>query len=91
MINNKFTILIPDRSTDSQIEKNVFGQKYNIIFSNALSLSEISNELWSKCDGMLVWHDFNYSKSIIKKLANCKGIVRIGTGYDNVDLLSGAN
>ena len=79
-------ILIPDRSTEAITEKEVFGGNYNVIIPKAADISEIDDELWVSCDGMLVWHDFEYSKKIISKLSKCKGIVRVGTGFDNIDL-----
>ena len=79
-------ILIPDGSTDANIEKQVFGDNYEVITPNANDISEIKDEIWASCDGMLVWHDFEYSEEIISKLSNCKGLVRVGTGFDNVDL-----
>ena len=83
-------ILIPDRVNETKIEKKVFGDDYKLVIPDVLSLSEITDDLWSTCDGMLVWHDFNYSKDIISKLSKCKGIVRVGTGVDNVDLKAAA-
>ena len=83
-------VLIPDRSTEATIEKDVFGGNYEVITPNAADISEIKDEIWASCDGMLVWHDFEYSKDIISKLSNCKAIVRVGTGYDNIDLEAGA-
>jgi len=80
------TILIPDRSTEAKIEKDVFGAEYNIITLNASEIDEIDDKTWASCDGMLCWHDFIYTEKIISKLTNCKGIVRIGTGFDNIDL-----
>ena len=83
-------ILIPDRVNETKIERKVFGDNYKLVTPNVLSLLEITDDLWSTCDGMLVWHDFNYSKNIISKLSKCKGIVRVGTGVDNVDLKAAA-
>lgn len=82
------TILIPDRSTNADIEKSIFGSNYNFIIPNAKENSEISDKDWSSCDGILAWHDLIYNEEIIEKLIKCKGIVRVGTGYDNVDLKS---
>ena len=80
------TILIPDRSTEALIEKSVLGSGYKILLMNASNTSEISDETWASCDGMLCWHDLVYSEKVISKLKNCKGMVRVGTGYDNIDL-----
>jgi len=83
---NKTTILIPERLSETLVEKKVFCKDYSIFSPNALDISDIPNELWASCAGMLVWHDFEYTREIISKLSRCKGIVRIGTGFDNIDL-----
>src|SRR5690349_10711042 len=37
-------------------------------------------------EGILCWHDVKLTQDIISKMSNCKGIVRVGAGFDNVDL-----
>ncbi len=32
------------------------------------------------------WHTLQYDSTLIKQLDNCKLIIRIGVGFDNVDL-----
>ena len=86
----KYKVLIPDRSIDADVEKKVFGDRYEILTPNVKQLSEIEDRVWSSVDGILVWHDFEYKKETISKLINCKGIVRVGTGYDNIDLKAAA-
>ena len=83
---NKTIILIPERLSETLIEKRVFGKDYSIFSPNALDISDIPNQLWASCTGMLVWHDFEYTSEIISKLSRCKGIVRVGVGFDNIDL-----
>lgn len=81
-----FTILIPDRIDNADIEKEYFGSDFQIIVKNANQSSEISDKIWEKTDGILAWHDIDYNRKLISKLKNCKAIVRVGVGYDNVDL-----
>jgi D-3-phosphoglycerate dehydrogenase len=40
----------------------------------------------AEADVLLVFHTIKISERTIAKLAKCKGIVRCGVGYDNVDL-----
>ena len=40
------------------------------------------------CDAVLAWHEIQYSSSLLNKMKNCKVIVRVGVGYDNVLLQS---
>ncbi len=46
-------------------------------------------ELLPRCadaDALLVWHDIRLTRPTIEALRRCKAIVRIGVGFDNVDL-----
>ena len=76
---------------DYFVKKNVFGTDYELITPQADSIKEINDSMWGGCDGLLAWHDFYYSKEIISKLSRCRGIVRLGTGVDNIDLEAASN
>ena len=65
---DKKNILIPDRSNELSVEKSVFGPDYKINLENASEVSEISDDTWASCDGILCWHDLVFSKKIISKL-----------------------
>jgi C-terminal binding protein len=45
-----------------------------------------SPEKFSTYEGILAWHTDNFTKDTLSKFTSLKGIVRIGMGYDNVDL-----
>jgi lactate dehydrogenase-like 2-hydroxyacid dehydrogenase len=80
-------ILIPDHICDDiKIEEEVFGANYKIRTINYLSKEPILDKYWESCDAILVWHHVNINKDIINKLKKCKVIVRIGAGYDSVDI-----
>lgn len=88
---NKYKILIPDRLTPpADIEEFVFGEKAEIKLYQAVSPNEIEDYVWEECDAVLAWHELQYDRLLLKKMKNCKVIVRIGVGYDNVDLTSAA-
>ncbi len=83
----KFKVLIPDRiKSNADIEEEVFGEKAVITLCNAVHSSQISEEIWSNTDAVLAWHEIKYDRHLISKMKNCKIIVRVGVGYDNVDL-----
>lgn len=83
----KFSVLIPDRiTTDAEIEKSVFGDKAEITLCGAVNSSQIPGEVWSSTNAVLAWHEIQYDKELLLKMKNCKVIVRVGVGYDNVDL-----
>ena len=82
-----FRILIPDRLKDNaDIEQQVFGSETIIELFNATSAKDIPDTVWSNCDAILAWHEIQYTPSLIQKMKNCKVIVRVGVGYDNVNL-----
>ena len=65
-------ILIPDRVNETKIENKVFGDDYKLVIPNVLSLSEITDDLWSTCDGMLVWHDLTIPKILFQSYRNVR-------------------
>ena len=85
-------ILIPDVLREPvDIEAEIFGTDANIIVGEAKSHEGITDEVWSNCDAILAFDQIIYDKDLISKLVNCKVIVRVGVGYDNVDLLAAKN
>ena len=82
-----YKILIPDRiDGEPTIEKNILGDGFEVITKNAKISDEIDDAIWKTADAILAWHDLSYDKKLISKLLNCKIIVRVGVGFDNVDL-----
>ncbi len=79
-------ILIPDRITDPTVEREVFGSGVEIVTYCARSASEIPDSTWRRADGILAWHEIEYAAEIIAKIRPNGVIVRVGVGYDNVDL-----
>jgi len=82
----KKIILIPDRLTVPDVEKKVFGDDYEIITTSVLNADDVDDILWNSAHAVLAWHDLTYNAELIEKLISCKVIVRVGVGYDNVDL-----
>ena len=82
-------ILIPDvLKHPVDIEAEIFGSSANIIVGEATNQKDISDEVWSKCDAVLAFDQIVYDKDLLSKLTNCKVIVRVGVGYDNVDVVA---
>ena len=85
-------ILIPDvLSEPADIESKIFGPNTDIYIGEATNHKDISDEVWSNCDAILAFDQIVYNKDLISKLKKCKVIVRVGVGYDNVDLLAAKN
>lgn len=82
-----WTVLIPDRlSEPGDPEYTVFDTDTEILTPEAKDSSEVAIEDWKRADAILAWHDLELTRELINDLENCKIIVRVGVGYDNVDL-----
>lgn len=78
----RFAIL--DNFCNADIEKQILGN-HELICYEARNENELPDEI-EKLDGCLVWHYVHISEHTLKRLKNCKAIVRIGVGYDSVDI-----
>ena len=84
---NRQVILIPDRlRPPADVEQEVFGPEARILTPCAVHTSEISDEVWAGAHAILAWHDLQFTADVIARLENCQVIVRVGVGFDNVDL-----
>lgn len=87
LLKNQKLVLIPDRlSLQPDIEQNILGSNVKILNPCARNITDISDDIWSSADGIIAWHDLNFTEGLIKKLTNCKVLVRCGVGVDNIDL-----
>ena len=83
----KKNILIPDVVVPpAQIEHDTLGEQYNIIVGQAQHANDISDDVWKESHGILAFHLMHYNSEMLSKLENCQIIVRLGVGYDNIDL-----
>jgi len=73
------------RLSDLILEKKILGSKYEIITLNNEDIKNSRNIL-KDIDGVLAWHENNYDKKVLNDLSKCKIIVRVGVGFNNVDI-----
>ena len=84
---SRYRILIPDHTaTSTGIERSVFGAAAELILGRARDAREIPDSVWRRADAILAWHELEYDAELIARLDRCRVIVRVGVGYDNVDL-----
>ena len=83
----KYNILIPDLLTNISLEKKILGKNYKITLTNPKTFKKLSDNFLKKVDGIMIGHHVKLNKDIIKKLKNCKVIVRYGVGFDSVDII----
>lgn len=80
-------VLIPDRlSPPADVEAEVFGDAAIFNLPCAKSAAEIPDAVWAEADAVLAWHELQYPAEIIAKMRRCHVLVRVGVGFDNVDL-----
>lgn len=82
-----FKILVPDAHLrDLAIESAVSGDRFEYLIYDETDPAGIPEQHWRECDGILVWHRMRIAPATIAILDNCKLIVRVGVGFDNVDV-----
>lgn len=80
-------ILAPDAYLpDWDIEESVAQGRLDFVVRNELDAAAVPEELWREADGVLVWHRMKLRRETIDLLDRCKQIVRVGVGFDNVDV-----
>ena len=77
-------VFITDYFKNSDVEKKIFKNFAKVHVLNCSNEANLPKTI-NNADGLLVWHT-KISSLTIKKLKNCKAIVRYGVGYDNIDI-----
>ena len=84
-----FTVLIPDGlEPSSRPEAEVFGDQAIIVSPATDDVRAIDRATWAQADAILVWHRVTLDARLIDWLERCRVIVRVGVGFDNVDLIA---
>jgi D-3-phosphoglycerate dehydrogenase len=79
-------VLVPDAHLrDLDVERGVSGDKLDYVVFDETDPSAIPDEIWRSCEAVLVWHRMKVGADVVAKLDNCRLIVRVGVGFDNVD------
>lgn len=79
-------ILVPDAHLrDLDVERGVSGDRLDYLVFDETDPAAIPDEAWRSCDAILVWHRMRITPEVVAKLDNCRLIVRVGVGFDNVD------
>jgi lactate dehydrogenase-like 2-hydroxyacid dehydrogenase len=81
-------VLVPDAEFDGppDLEEAIFGASARLAIHRAHKADEIPAELWRDCAGILAWHNVTIGDDQVEKLENCRIIVRVGAGFDNMAL-----
>ena len=86
MSKRKYTVLMPDVIINPDLEMTVFDEQFQMLTPNVSTVDDVPLDMLRNADAIMGWHTLQYNSTLIKQLDNCKLIIRIGVGFDNVDL-----
>jgi phosphoglycerate dehydrogenase-like enzyme len=82
----KWNVIVPDRlPPPADIEQAVFGDRAIVTALDARTEDALRGKI-SDADAILAWHDLKWTDDVLAQMPRCKVIVRVGVGFDNVDL-----
>lgn len=85
-MSERWNVVIPDRvSPPAEIEQQIFGDRAIVTALGASTADELRGR-HADADAILAWHDIVWDASVLAAMPRCKAIVRVGVGFDNVDL-----
>lgn len=91
-MSERYTVLIPDRlRPPPTVEQETFGPAVDIVVPTAESVTAVPDDDWATADAVLAWHDLDFTPAVLNRLDSCEILVRVGVGYDNVDLDAAAD
>ena len=82
----KFKVPITDYvAPPALFEEEVLSDIADVVCLQLIGESALQGKV-EDADALLVFHTVSFSRDSIRRLKKCRGIVRCGVGYDNVDL-----
>src|SRR5688572_17782062 len=78
-------VAVADYLTEAGPEIEVLGAWADIVLLQAKTEDDLVRRA-SEFDALLVYHSTKIGERAIAEMSRCKGIVRCGVGYDNVDI-----
>lgn len=69
----------------ADVEQAALGDTASVVCLNAHEESQLLPRM-SDAAGLLVWHDIRIGAATLSRLPQCRVLVRVGVGFDNVDL-----
>ncbi len=86
----RFTVLIADFLDETSIESAVLGDLAQLVMAHATDEAQLEKYL-PEADAIMLFHDLSIlSELSFSRAPRCKGVVRAGVGFNNVDAESAA-
>ncbi|MBX9681542.1 MAG: C-terminal binding protein [Gemmataceae bacterium] len=83
----RFQVVVTDYLAEAGPEKKILDEVADIRLLQTIDERDVAR-LGAEADVLLVYHDIKLTERSISALTKCRGIVRCGVGYDNVDLVA---
>jgi len=77
---------MPDVISNPDLEMSIFDEQFQMTTPAVSKVDDIPMDVWRSADAIMAWHTLHYTAELIKELHHCKILIRIGVGFDNVDL-----
>lgn len=85
---DRFRVLVTDFLTNTEVEHPLLDDLAQIELAEAHDEADLLDRL-PTADALIVFHDVPmFTEATISRLNRCKGIVRAGVGYNNIDLVA---
>jgi D-3-phosphoglycerate dehydrogenase len=68
------------------VAMSIAGDRFAFVVLDAHDVAQIPMRAWGACDAILVRNRIKIDQAVVAKLAKCQLIVRVGVGFDNIDL-----
>lgn len=83
---DRWQVVIPDRvAPPADVEQEVFGDRALVTALEAHGAADLGGR-HADADAILAWHDLVWDADLLASMPRCKALVRVGVGFDNVDL-----
>jgi C-terminal binding protein len=83
---DRWRVVIPDRvAPPADVEQAVFGDRAIVTALEAHTNADLGGR-HADADAILAWHDLVWDDATLAAMPGCKALVRVGVGFDNVDL-----
>ncbi len=83
---DRFRVVITDFLDEASVEAPVLGDLADLIVAGAHDEADLSPHV-ATADAMILFHDLSLiGETTLSKASRCRGVVRAGVGFNNVDL-----